>query len=150
MQMRFSKLLKGAFAGTTAPHTGSLSAISRYARPSYRLFSTGASSFRCNECGQPYSKWQGQCSSCSVWGKIEQATEPSAPYRQTHLSAKASKSKASNWLGGSSHGKNGAAPAAALRMNDVDIATAAERVELPDRELVRLMRVYWCTRMVCN
>jgi predicted ATP-dependent serine protease len=154
--MWVSKLLRsaarlsqsGRFAATR--HVQSLSALApsqaffqSVANPS-RSFATSSDGFRCQSCGQTFAKWQGQCSSCSEWGSVE-ATTPAEPlFRQSNAASftKAKPKRAVAW----SRTVRGAfeqdAPHA-LRMNDVELDTFVERIELPDRELVgRRARYY--------
>jgi hypothetical protein len=106
--------------------------------PSFtRGYATSSLGFSCTTCGQPYAKWQGQCSACSTWGAIAPAQAASSPYRQSNAAsfAKSKPTAPSHMAAWTSTRDAGATPA--VRMKDVEVATFAERIALPDRELVR-------------
>ncbi|KAF4317180.1 hypothetical protein BBO99_00008745 [Phytophthora kernoviae] len=105
--------------------------------PCARSFATLSDGFRCQNCGQSFVKWQGQCSSCSEWGSVV-PSKPSEPlYRQSNA-ASFSKSKkpkrAVAWARAGQDVFEEETPHA-LRMSEVELDTFTERVELPDREL---------------
>lgn len=104
----------------------------------------GSAGFRCGECGHEYAKWQGQCVSCDAWGAIERVKRVVPQFRQSNADAFAKGKKSSHHgVSWASHkgreafdGRHEAREHRPLRMNDVEIATVAERLELPERELV--------------
>ncbi|RLN72893.1 hypothetical protein BBJ28_00017837 [Nothophytophthora sp. Chile5] len=109
-----------------------------------RGFASPANGFRCEECGQTYVKWQGQCSGCSVWNTIVPAVGAEPLYRQANA-ASFSKSKpkrtASSVAWARRDGRedpfDSEVAVHAQRMNEVELDTFTERIELPERELVR-------------
>uniref|UniRef100_H3G7E5 RecA family profile 1 domain-containing protein n=1 Tax=Phytophthora ramorum TaxID=164328 RepID=H3G7E5_PHYRM len=74
-------------------------------------FASSSDCFQCQNCGQTFAKWQGQCSSCSQWGSVESAKPAEPLFRQANA---ASFTKAK--------------PKRALD-------TFVDRIELPEREL---------------
>lgn len=104
-----------------------------------RAFAAGAPGFRCGSCGAGSAKWQGQCGACGAWGSVA----PAAPPRFRQANA-LKKSNSVAWAAAES-----AESAAVLRMNDVQSTSAvAERIKLPERELVRALsgRFGWLQR----
>ncbi|DBA00589.1 TPA: hypothetical protein N0F65_007718 [Lagenidium giganteum] len=101
-----------------------------------RSFASGGGTFRCGSCGQPYAKWQGQCSHCAAWGAIAAVTSASAPYRQPNMAISAKKKAkhggraSTSWTQSPLDVQGGV-----QRMNAVNAETFAERLALPDREL---------------
>lgn len=116
----------------------------------------GASgSFRCAECGQAFAKWQGQCSACSAWGSVEAARVHAPMYRQANAEAFSKARKAAHgvsWAKRSGDAFDGGHDEPrALRMADVEVDAVAERLELPERELVRrFLRVGTSRRAVLS
>ncbi|KAG6616812.1 DNA repair protein RadA [Phytophthora cinnamomi] len=112
---------------------------SRLAPPSLlhaRGLASSSDGFRCQGCGQRFAKWQGQCSSCSQWGSVV-AAKPAEPlFRQSNASsfAQAKPKRAVAWSRTGEDAFEEDAPHA-LRMNEVELDTFVERIELPEREL---------------
>ncbi|KAG7394572.1 hypothetical protein PHYBOEH_004990 [Phytophthora boehmeriae] len=102
-----------------------------------RSFATLSDAFRCQSCGQSFVKWQGQCSSCSEWGSVVpfKASEPL--YRQSNAASfsKAKKPKRAVAWSRTTQDVFEEEETHALRMNEVQLDTFTERIELPDREL---------------
>lgn len=118
------------------------------AHPHVRAFSSTATGFRCNDCGASFVKWQGQCSSCHAWGAVVPATHAAPLYRQSnaatfghgHKKAKPHHAHSVAWAGASnSSNSDHAIEELVLRMNEVQGDAAVERIQLPERELVRLV-----------
>ncbi|KAK1937716.1 DNA repair protein RadA [Phytophthora citrophthora] len=101
-----------------------------------RGFASSSDSFRCQNCGQTFVKWHGQCSSCSQWGSVVAAKPASAPFRQSNA-ATFSKNKSKRAVAWSRTGHDAFEEDTphALRMNEVEMDTFVERIELPEREL---------------
>ncbi|CAI5725765.1 unnamed protein product [Hyaloperonospora brassicae] len=95
--------------------------------------------FECRHCGQSFAKWQGQCSSCSQWGSVVSAAVDQPFYRQSNGSStsftRTSPSKRSVASVASDLSALVEHVPRARRMNEVEVHTAVERLELPDREL---------------
>ncbi|KAG1707988.1 hypothetical protein DVH05_024638 [Phytophthora capsici] len=101
-----------------------------------RSFASSSDCFRCQNCGQAFVKWHGQCSACSQWGSVVSAKPASTPFRQSNA-ATFSKNKAKRAVAWSRTGQDAFKEDApfALRMNEVEMDTFVERIELPEREL---------------
>jgi hypothetical protein len=130
-------LSKGRKRHVGAYLNGSFSAelFCKFSPERCRNFSSASMTFRCENCGQPYAKWQGQCTACDVWGEIKQAKGNGLLYRQENSSSyRKNKSSGASWV--NSFDKDVAM--SVQRMNDVDIDTLARRIRLPDKELVRV------------
>jgi predicted ATP-dependent serine protease len=114
-----------------------LPSLSAVASLRTRSFASSSHGFRCNDCGQQYVKWQGQCTACNTWGAIAAATTGAPMYSQPNA-AQFSKSKVKRvaWVGES---ESSSRATAVFRMQEVETATFAERIQLPNKELVRLL-----------
>ncbi|ETK81975.1 DNA repair protein RadA [Phytophthora nicotianae CJ01A1] len=104
--------------------------------PHARNLASSSGGFRCQSCGQNFVKWQGQCSACSEWGSVV-SSKPSEPlFRQSNASSftKNKTKRAVAWSSTSLDTFEESVPHA-LRMNEVELDTFVERIELPEREL---------------
>ncbi|EGZ07393.1 hypothetical protein PHYSODRAFT_450421, partial [Phytophthora sojae] len=101
-----------------------------------RRFASSSDGFRCQSCGQRFAKWQGQCSSCSQWGSVVSAKPAEPQFRQSNA-ASFSQGKTKRAVAWSRTGNDVFEEDAphALRMNEVELDTFVERIELPEREL---------------
>ncbi|EEY54403.1 DNA repair protein radA [Phytophthora infestans T30-4] len=101
-----------------------------------RNFASSSDGFRCQNCGQSFVKWQGQCSACSHWGSVE-SSKPSEPlFRQSNAASfTKNRPKRSVAWSRTSHETFEENPPRALRMNEVELDTFVERIQLPEREL---------------
>ncbi|KAE8875859.1 DNA repair protein [Phytophthora fragariae] len=101
-----------------------------------RGFASSSDGFRCQNCGQKFAKWQGQCSSCSQWGSVVSAKPVEPLFRQSNAAsfAKAKPKRAVAWSSTVNDAFEEDAPHA-LRMNEVELDAFVERIELPEREL---------------
>lgn len=102
-----------------------------------RKFASSPDGFRCQNCGQTFVKWQGQCSSCSHWGSVVSAKPTEPLFRQSNAATftKVKPKRAVAWSRTGQDAFEQDAPHA-LRMNEVELDTFVERIELPERELV--------------
>ncbi|KAL4093333.1 hypothetical protein PRIC1_010767 [Phytophthora ramorum] len=99
-------------------------------------FASSSDCFQCQNCGQTFAKWQGQCSSCSQWGSVESAKPAEPLFRQANAASftKAKPKRAVAWSRTGRDVFEQDAPHA-LRMNEVELDTFVDRIELPEREL---------------
>ncbi|KAF1779457.1 P-loop containing nucleoside triphosphate hydrolase [Phytophthora cactorum] len=104
--------------------------------PHARNFASSSDGFRCQNCGQTFVKWQGQCSACSQWGSVE-SSKPSEPLFRQSNAASFAKSKPKRAVAWSRRGHDTFEDSSphALRMNEVELDTFVERIELPERKL---------------
>ncbi|KAG2816068.1 hypothetical protein PC111_g12471 [Phytophthora cactorum] len=104
--------------------------------PHARNFASSSDGFRCQNCGQTFVKWQGQCSACSQWGSVE-SSKPSEPLFRQSNAASFAKSKPKRAVAWSRRGHDTFEDSSphALRVNEVELDTFVERIELPEREL---------------
>lgn len=114
--------------------------------PRARRFASSSDGFRCQSCGQRFAKWQGQCSSCSQWGSVVSAKPAEPQFRQSNA-ASFSQGKTKRAVAWSRTGNDVFEEDAphALRMNEVELDTFVERIELPERELVGRRAVDYST-----
>ena len=104
-----------------------------------RGFASSSNGFKCQSCGQTFVKWQGQCSSCSQWGSIVAAEMETPFYCQSNAASfprATSKRRAAPLKTELRLGTSEMDGLQASRMNEVELHTSVERLELPDRELV--------------
>ncbi|KAG3114639.1 hypothetical protein PI124_g2899 [Phytophthora idaei] len=119
-----------------SPSKAHLKSNLRLVAPHARNFASSSDGFRCQNCGQTFVKWQGQCSACSQWGSVE-SSKPSEPLFRQSNAASFAKSKPKRAVAWSRRGHDtfeGSSPHA-LRVNEVELDTFVERIELPEREL---------------
>uniref|UniRef100_A0AAV1UU35 LapB rubredoxin metal binding domain-containing protein n=1 Tax=Peronospora matthiolae TaxID=2874970 RepID=A0AAV1UU35_9STRA len=104
-----------------------------------RGFASSSNEFKCQSCGQTFVKWQGKCSSCSQWGSIVAAEMETPFYCQSNAASfprATSKRRAAPLKTELRPGTSEMDGPQASRMNQVELHTSVERLELPDRELV--------------
>ncbi|KAL7689144.1 putative DNA repair protein RadA [Plasmopara halstedii] len=101
-----------------------------------RRFFSSLDGFRCQNCGQSFIKWQGQCSACSQWGSVAPLKSSEPLFRQSNAASfkkKVMPKIAAAWYEmGEERLDN---TNYAQRMNEVEMDTFIERIELPEREL---------------
>ncbi|OQS04228.1 DNA repair protein RadA [Thraustotheca clavata] len=72
------------------------------------------SRYRCDGCGQMYSKWQGQCTTCMEWNMLQEMTRKS---------------------NGRNTKKGWTEQSKPIRVSDVTLMSSFERIRLPDPEM---------------
>ncbi|KAI9916354.1 hypothetical protein PsorP6_018127 [Peronosclerospora sorghi] len=97
-----------------------------------RRFGNLSGGFQCQNCGQSFVKWQGQCSTCSHWGSVVSYDRTEPLFRQSNA-ASFTKGRLKRDVAWTRVG-NDIAPHA-LRMSEVKLDMLVERIELPEREL---------------